>query len=97
MSKTEIRIPPELFDKAFAHEDVRKYTDILADRVVKAVNNRLAGRGIKIEYKRNSGTRSGKKKRPFANVYPESTGDTSPKDWDRARAYLAAAVGQHSK
>lgn len=99
MSKIEIRIPHELMDKAFKHEDVIKYTNVLADRVVAAVNSRLKSRGIPIEYHRNSGVRSGKKPRPFANVYPQSVGDTppTPADWGRAEAYLAAAVGQYSK
>lgn len=97
MSKIEVRIPHELMDAAFKHEDVIKYTNALADRVITAVNNRLKSRQINIQYQRTSGVRSGKKPRPFANVYPESTGPTTPADWDRARAYLAAAVGQYSK
>lgn len=97
MSKIEIRIPHELMDKAFRHDDVAKHTTLLAERVAAAVNARLQSKGINIEYKVTSGRRSGKKPRPFANVYPESTGNTSPADWSRAEAYLAAAVGSHSK
>lgn len=97
MSKIEIRIPHELMDAAFTHQDVEKHTRLLAERVAQAVNNRLMSRGINIEYRVSAGRRSGSKPRPFANVYPESTGDTSPADWNRARAYLQAAIGQHSK
>lgn len=97
MSKIEIRIPHELMDAAFKHEDVEKHTRLLAERVARAVNNRLASRGINIEYRVSAGRRSGSKPRPFANVYPESTGDTKPADWGRARALLQAAIGQFSK
>lgn len=97
MSKIEVRIPHELMDAAFKHPDVEKHTRLLAERVARSVNNRLSARNINIEYRVNPGRRSGAKPRPFANVYPESTGDTSPADWERARAYLQAAIGQHSK
>lgn len=97
MASIEIRIPHELMDAAFKHPDVEKHTRLLAERVAKSVNNRLRSRGINIEYRVNAGRRSGAKPRPFANVYPESTGDTSPADWGRARAFLQAAIGEHSK
>lgn len=97
MSKIEIRIPHELMDAAFKHPDVEKHTRLLAERVAAAANNRLQARNINIEYRVTTGRRSGGKPRPFANVYPEATGDTSPADWGRARAFLQAAIGQHSK
>src|SRR5690625_2035486 len=97
MSKIEIRIPHELMDAALEQAYVDEHTKLLGERVARSVNNRLSARGINIEYRVNPGRRSGEKPRPFANVYPESTGGTSPADWERARAYLQAAIGQHSK
>lgn len=97
MSKIEIRIPHELMDAAFANPDVEKHTKLLAERVAAAANARLQSMGINIEYRVNAGRRSGAKPRPFANVYPEAVGDTSPADWGRAKAYLQAAIGQYSK
>lgn len=97
MTQIEIRIPHDLIDKAWRHPDVRKYTDYLANQVCTSVNRRLQGEGVNIEYRVNSGVRGGNKPRPFANVYPVSTGDTGPRDWTLARRFLQVAIDEQSK
>lgn len=95
----EFRIPYELIDAAFAHPDVKKHTVLLAERVRDSVNRRLEADRSPIRYEVDSGVRPGAKKRPYGNVYPVVMEDrpASVAEWSAARAYLASAVGEHSR
>lgn len=97
MTRIEIRIPHDLIDKAWAHPDVKKYTNTLAQRVCDSVNNRLQREGVNLRYVVESGVRAGAKPRPFANVRWESTGENKPRDWALARRFLQVAIREQTK